>query len=60
MAINGDDRPSLQSPDPSKKSLGGCLSNYTNNKSNIYDEEFNKEIRKLRPDWFKKNIILQY
>lgn len=47
MARNGDPRPSR------KTKLGKALSNYLSN-GNCYDAEFAAEIRKLRPDWFRK------
>jgi superfamily II DNA or RNA helicase len=36
-------------------SLGSALKTYTCSSSKIFDAEFNKEIRELRPEWFKNN-----
>ena len=36
-----------------KTSLGVALCNYTNSSNGSYDEDFDKEIRRLRPDWFE-------
>ena len=47
IAICGDSRPSQ-----SKHPLGVVLSQYTNSNNLCYDPIFDKEIRKLRPDWF--------
>lgn len=33
--------------------LGNVLNKYTNKNSGCYDPKFDKQIRKLRPDWFK-------
>jgi len=49
MAKNGEDRPNQK-----KSKLGCVLSNYTNKSRKYYDPIFTKQIRKLRPDWFKK------
>jgi hypothetical protein len=47
MAKRGEPRPAQRSP------LGGPLCEYTNKKKKgSYNSEFDKEIRKLRPDWF--------
>ena len=48
IAKNGKDKPSR------KTKLGGVLYNYTYKSSDSYDPVFDKQIRKLRPDWFKK------
>jgi hypothetical protein len=47
MARNGEPRPSCK-----LNKLGGCLVEYTNKNKGSYDPEFDKQIRKLRPDWF--------
>jgi hypothetical protein len=47
LAKSGAKRPSQKSP------LGGVLSNYTSKSSSSYDPDFDKEIRTLRPDWFR-------
>lgn len=47
MAENGENRPSHD-----KTKLGQALSNYTRKSSPVYDPEFDREIRTLRPDWF--------
>jgi len=41
-------------PRPNKKShkLGSGLTCYTSLKSGSYDQDFDKKIRKIRPDWF--------
>ncbi|NBT57267.1 hypothetical protein EBT16_00625 [bacterium] len=49
MARRGDPRPSYD-----KTKIGQALSNYTRKKSPAYDPVFDKQIRKLRPDWFLK------
>jgi hypothetical protein len=46
MARNGEAKPN--------KRLGVVLCNYTNKKNTCYDSEFDTEIKKLRPDWFRK------
>jgi chorismate mutase len=48
MAKNGKDKPILRSK------LGAALYNYTYKSSSSYDPVFDKQIRKLRPDWFRK------
>lgn len=48
MARNGLPRPSHD-----RTTLGQSLSNYTRKSSPVYDPEFHKKIKKLRPDWFK-------
>jgi hypothetical protein len=50
MARNGEPRPNNK-----KHKLGAALSNYTNPKSECYNKSFDQQIRKLRPDWFRKN-----
>ncbi len=50
MARSGKDRPAA-----GKHPLGHKLHKYTNpNKRDCYDQKFDKEIRTLRPDWFKR------
>jgi hypothetical protein len=40
-------------PKPSRKTkLGNVLSNYTRKSCRCYDPQFNKQIRKLAPNWF--------
>lgn len=48
MAKNEEKRPSYD-----KTKIGKDLSNYTRKSSLVYDPEFDKTIRKLRPDWFR-------
>ena len=48
MAKRGDPRPSFE-----KTRIGQALSNYTRKSSEAYDPEFDREIRALRPDWFR-------
>lgn len=48
MAKTGCKRPSS---DTTK--IGSALLSYTRKTHGSYDEQFNKKIRKLRPDWFK-------
>lgn len=48
MARNGEPRPSKKHP------LGKVLGCYINPNNSMYDPEFDEQIRKLRPDWFKK------
>ena len=49
MARNGESR-----PNSIKHSLGGSFRTYVDCKSKSYDLEFDKQIRELRPDWFRK------
>ena len=45
-------------PRPNNKiGVGRYLSNYINKVTNSYDEEFDKEIRNLRPDWFENKSL---
>ncbi len=53
MAGNNKKRPSSKSEDPAEKKLGSALSCYTCKSNGAYDQEFDIEIRNLRPDWFK-------
>jgi len=54
MAINNEPRP-LKNRDPMKRHpLAVFLISYTGKTSNAYDPVFDKKIRELRPDWFKK------
>ena len=46
MAKNGEPRPHFQT------SLGRALHGYTNLKRDVYNPEFDKKIKELRPDWF--------
>lgn len=39
----------------SKDQLGMAWWNYTGKTSDCYDAEFDKQIKQLRPDWFKKS-----
>ena len=54
LAKNGEPRPAQ-----GKHPLAAMLSKYTNKTSGnrCYDEKFDKEIRKLRPDWFPSLIV---
>lgn len=45
-------RKGLPRPSHDKTRLGQALSNYTRKSSHVYDPEFDKTIRTLRPDWF--------
>ena len=45
-------RPNIMSKDPKEKSLAVALYYYTNQNSRLYDKDFDKEIRRLRPEWF--------
>ena len=47
MAKNGENRPRYD-----KTKIGQALSNYTRKSSPVYDAEFDKLMRELRPDWF--------
>ena len=47
IAKNGEDRPNQKNHE-----LGGSLCGYTNKSSETYDPKFDKEIRKLAPNWF--------
>ncbi|MCU0415282.1 MAG: hypothetical protein MUE91_12935 [Ignavibacteriaceae bacterium] len=46
------DRPSSTSKDPETRRLGQALGRYTNNSQEVYDPEFDKLIRKVKPEWF--------
>jgi hypothetical protein len=48
MARNGESRPRQRDG-----TIGIVLCNYTSSKSETYDPEFDREIRRLRPDWFR-------
>jgi hypothetical protein len=52
IARNGEARPSQ------KIKEGITLSRYTNKLRSSYCEKFDKTIRKLRPDWFRKKRTL--
>jgi len=47
MAREGEPRPTKN------EKLGIALLSYTGASASSYDEEFDKEIRRVRPDWFK-------
>ena len=51
MAENGEDMPQYQS------SLGMALKNYTNSSADTFDENFDKKIKLLRPDWFRFLLV---
>jgi hypothetical protein len=51
MARNGKQRPNQRTP------LGGLLCRYIYKGSKAYDPTFLKQIRALRPDWFKKKAL---
>jgi len=42
----------LHGVDPSSDDLGEALKRYTDPNDPEFDPEFNKKIRRLRPDWF--------
>ncbi len=48
MARAGEPRPSHD-----KTRLGQALSNYTRKSSPVYDADFDRMIRRIRPDWFQ-------
>ena len=52
IARNGEARPSQKTKE------GITLSRYTNKLRSSYCEKFDKTIRKLRPDWFRKKRTL--
>ncbi len=52
MAKRGEPRPGEK-----KHPLGSALSCYTNKKKPTYDPKFDKEIRKLAPQWFVKTSL---
>lgn len=47
MARRGEPRPNTM-----KTKIGSKLTHYTNPNSGCYDPKFDRDIRKLRPDWF--------
>jgi hypothetical protein len=49
MARRGEPRPKQR-----ESKIGLALCNYTNPKTGSYDPEFDKQIRKLAPHWFRK------
>lgn len=59
MAKRGESRPNCH-----KHRLGGVLCIYTNKNTRCYDKKFNREIRRIAPQWFidtaseKKTILL--
>jgi hypothetical protein len=46
MAASGDPRPSQ------KTRIGMALSQYPSPANSVYDPDFDREIRRIRPDWF--------
>jgi hypothetical protein len=52
MAKNGENRPSRR-----KTKIGALLLNYTSKSCASYDADFDKTIRKLRPDWFDLALL---
>ena len=55
-ALANGRRPSKYSKDVEERRLGNALSNYTCGKCSTFDPVFDKEIRELRPDWFKNTV----
>lgn len=45
-------RKGLPRPSHDRTRLGQALSNYTRKSSQVYDPEFDRTIRAIRPDWF--------
>jgi hypothetical protein len=54
MARNGEKRPNSSSKDKTEKHFSTALVNYTNQRGDTYDREFDIVIRAIRPDWFKR------
>jgi hypothetical protein len=52
LARSGARRPSSSASDPGERRLGRALCNYTT--GSVFDKAFDKEIRKLRRDWFTR------
>lgn len=53
LAKGGGEKPSCRSKDPKTKRLANALSNYTGRRAhNMYDPDFKKLLKDLRPDWF--------
>ena len=48
------DRPRSWCEDVSIRRIGGSLNNYTNKNSDSYDPVFDKKVRSLKPEWFRK------
>ena len=44
----------LGSPRPVRQDIGKSLTQFARKSSPAYDPTFSKQIRALRPDWFKK------
>jgi len=53
LAKSGAKRPSSVSKNPEERRLGSALGRYTRKSLASYDKDFDKQIRRLRPDWFK-------
>lgn len=51
-------RPNTESKDPEERKLGNVLAKYIRKKSGCYDPEFDKEIRRLKPDWFLDTAMI--
>jgi len=51
MAIRGEPRPSQK-----KHPLGNSINDYTSKNKSTYDPDFDKQIRKLVPHWFKGKL----
>jgi hypothetical protein len=56
MAESGVDRPISTSENGEERILGLALIKYIRPASDVYDQTFTDNIKKLRPDWFKDNV----
>lgn len=55
MARSGKARPNKRSKDDIERGLGQQLCTLVTRSGTSYDEEFDREIRALRPDWFRRS-----
>jgi len=54
LAKSGAKRPSRTAKDPEERKLGQVLHSYLDKSHGSYDPVFDKKIRRLRPDWFRR------
>lgn len=53
-ARGGEMRPSSTSMDPVERRLAHALNNYTSPTASTFDAKFNRDIRRLAPNWFDR------
>jgi len=54
LAKSGAKRPNDRAKDEEEGKLGHAIYNYTGKKSKSYDPVFDRKVRQLRPDWFRR------